>query len=97
MQYTTQFYNGVQLCESDIVEIEYNEQAAGRIINPFNENLNTPSIRLICVYGFDDSFHLSRIDDNSFASYSVRFGGSAVKSKKIIGNRYEHPSLLQKG
>lgn len=98
-QFSNQTYNGIELYEDDIVEIEYHEEMIKdhplNGFNPFGEDKQKPIIRLICDYGLDSSFHLKRIDDKSHACYSVQFGGSAVKSKKIIGNRFLNPELLQ--
>jgi len=98
-QFSNQKYNGIELYEDDIVEIEYHEEMIRdhplNGFNPFGEDKQKPIIRLICDYGCDSSFHLKRIDDKSHACYSVQFGGSAVKSKKIIGNRFLNPELLQ--
>lgn len=50
---------------------------------------------LVCFWGADASFSLRRISNGSL--YAVRFSGSAVKSKKVIGNIYENPELLEGG
>lgn len=93
--WTGQVYNKVELFEGDIIEIEYHGWALnGGVINPFKEDKSKKVIRLICRYGVDSSFHLNRIDDGSYASYSVKFSGSAVMRKEIIGNKTDHPHLL---
>lgn len=93
--WTGQVYNKIELFEGDIIEIEYHDWALNRgVINPFNEDKSKKIIRLVCRYGVDSSFHLNRIDDGSYASYSVQFSGSAVMRKQIIGNKADNPELL---
>lgn len=96
-QWTGVKYNGQELYEDDIVEIEYHPEmirgdSIANIINPWNEDRTKAVITCQCSWGSNDtSYHLIRIDDKSYGCYAVQFGGSAVKSKKITGNIHDTP------
>jgi len=78
--------NSVEIYEGDIIECEY-----------YPELPTTKGIELIwrgyVKYGADASFHIYRTDKPG--TYSVGYGGSAVKRWEIIGNIHEHSHLLK--
>lgn len=75
--------------EGDIIEIEYYPDL------PTTRDLDELVVRTVCRYGTDCSFHLRGIGKAERVTYSVNFGGSAIKRKEVIGNIHSNPELLE--
>ncbi len=78
--------NGVEIYEGTILEVELSAERA------FTDG-KKDIFRLEAHFGEDGGFHGRRIDDGS--SYSLRFSGSAVIRREVIGNIHENPELLE--
>lgn len=77
---------GNEIYIDDIIECEYYDRL------PTTKN-STLVWRGVCTFG-GDGFHVYR-KSGGYSTYSIRYGGSAIKRFEVIGNIKKEPLLLK--
>lgn len=92
MQYTGRAdQQKTPIYEGDVIRLEYRNGTRGL----GNEKLQMVRILMVEYFGNHTHYSCVPIDGGPSGSYSVGFGGSAVKSYNVIGNIHQMPNIEQ--